>query len=267
MRMRVPTPSVGRPPEPAPADLAGTAELLDDLASASLLASRLLLHPLDAPTAQSLRAMPLENWPGAGISPEARTAGRALAVAVPAPEDREALAALRREQARLLRGPGLPAAIPYESAYTDAERLLFQTSTMQVREAYAAHGLVPPRLHAEPDDHIGLELHFCAILAGRIVDALDSAREEEASAVAGSLSLFLTRHLLVFGFEVAAALRENAPARSLYAQLGELLEELLDGYAQWADSQPAAPCCGGSCGCAAPAASSPASTPPPAESQ
>ena len=70
----------------------------------------------------------------------------------------ERVAALRREWLRLFVGAGTPDAPSWESFYRDPNSQLFSARTLEVREQYRRHGLQIERLHAEPDDHLGLML-------------------------------------------------------------------------------------------------------------
>lgn len=73
--------------------------------------------------------------------------------------------AVAGDYTRLFVGPGKIIAPPWESAQIDDERLTFQEETLAVRGWYRRFGVLPAQLHAEPDDHIGLELAFMAHLA------------------------------------------------------------------------------------------------------
>ncbi|MFR1639199.1 MAG: molecular chaperone [Eggerthellaceae bacterium] len=90
---------------------------------------------------------------------------------------RRARQALKREWFRLFVGAGAPDAPCWESYYTEPNSQMFGERTLEVRAAYRRHGLQIERLHAEPDDHLGLMLGFMAHLCGAEADALagDSA--------------------------------------------------------------------------------------------
>lgn len=61
---------------------------------------------------------------------------------------------------RMFIGPGQLAAPPWESAYANEDKLLFQKETLEVREAYLKYLFLPVQFQQEADDHIGLELDF-----------------------------------------------------------------------------------------------------------
>lgn len=89
------------------------------------------------------------------------------------------------------------AAFPYESVYTDKQRQVMQRSEADAAAMYAAKGLkASPSVFMVPNDHIGLETAFMALLCDQAKQALllgdtaalaDSVREQKS---------FLRAHLL-----------------------------------------------------------------------
>ena len=75
--------------------------------------------------------------------------------------------AVEQDYLRLFVGLGMPLAPPWESAWANDARLLFQRETLDVRYWYRSAGLQLARLHRDPDDHIGLELEFIGLLLER----------------------------------------------------------------------------------------------------
>ena len=59
---------------------------------------------------------------------------------------------------RLFVGPGALEAPPFASVYLEPEPLVMGSTTLDVREMYAAIGLESPWKNKLPDDHISLEL-------------------------------------------------------------------------------------------------------------
>jgi TorA maturation chaperone TorD len=121
-----------------------------------------------------------------------------------------AFQALEAEYARLFVGPGAVVAPPWESVHVSQERLLFQRETFEVRAWYARFGLEAPNLHAEPDDHIGLELSFVAHLATlglRAIQVQDGDRLREAL---DAQRQFLAEHLGMWGPDWCARLEETS---------------------------------------------------------
>jgi TorA maturation chaperone TorD len=118
--------------------------------------------------------------------------------------------ALEAEYARLFVGPGAVVAPPWESVHFSEERLLFQRETFEVRAWYSRFGLEVPNLHAEPDDHIGLELSFVAHLATlglRAIQAHDGDRLREAL---DAQRRFLAEHLGRWGPGWCARVEETS---------------------------------------------------------
>jgi TorA maturation chaperone TorD len=114
----------------------------------------------------------------------------ALSVAGETPED------LRAEHTQLLIGPGKLPAPPWESVYSSGERVIFQRSTLEIRNFYRSQGFIPQLYPKVADDHIALELDFLRLLAQR---ALDAWSERDKTAYAASLQAgndFLVEHLL-----------------------------------------------------------------------
>ena len=70
---------------------------------------------------------------------------------------------------------GLPKTLspPYESVYLGKDHILFESYTLEVRGFYQQFNLHVDHLNKIPDDHIGLELYFCASLCQMCADALE----------------------------------------------------------------------------------------------
>lgn len=108
----------------------------------------------------------------------------------------ERVAALKREWLRLFVGAGTPEAPCWESFYVEPNSPLFGRTTLEVREAYRRRGLQVERLHAEPDDHLGLMLGFVSHLIGAEADARAAGDEAAAAAAAREQEEFLVQHVL-----------------------------------------------------------------------
>ena len=107
---------------------------------------------------------------------------------------------LKLDYNRLFVGLGKTLAPPYESVYLGKEHTLFEARTLEVREFYRRFDIHPNPTHKIPDDHIGLELSFCASLCQKYTDAFAS-NKRQSSHLADSrqgLEQFLTQHLLVW---------------------------------------------------------------------
>ena len=107
----------------------------------------------------------------------------------------EALDVLSSLYCRLFVGPGKVEADPWESVYNEGEAMLFQQSTLDVRKAYVAQGLIPQSYPHVADDHIALELDFMGMLSERMDKALANHDDNLISLCAASTD-FLEKHML-----------------------------------------------------------------------
>ncbi len=179
-------------------------ERLDAFAGAYTLTSRLFLEPPDVALLERLRHPGMfEQWP---LRDDVSRQGALLLVRGAAGDPVD----LARDHQRLFVGPGPLLAAPYESVYRSREGLLFEEQTLQVRAAYRAFGLVAPELNREPDDHLGLELHFLAQVCLRTLDALDTGDEAAADAALAAHQAFLDDHLLTWAPDCLAKVAEHA---------------------------------------------------------
>lgn len=108
--------------------------------------------------------------------------------------DAEELDVLRSVYTRLFVGVKAPPAMPWESSYAGTEGLLFQESTLAVRQAYRDAGFVATAYRREPDDFIATELDFMAELIAECRQML----EEDSAGFRASLKAqenFLLQHL------------------------------------------------------------------------
>lgn len=103
---------------------------------------------------------------------------------------------LHWDYTRMFIGPDKLLAPPWESAYLNEERLLFQEQTMKVRMEYIKHSFISQNHGYEPDDHIGLELDFMSKLSEKLLEAYEKSKEEEFIEVLKSGQSFLNNHLL-----------------------------------------------------------------------
>ncbi|MCB8818239.1 TorD/DmsD family molecular chaperone [Desulfosporosinus shakirovi] len=103
---------------------------------------------------------------------------------------------LHWDYTRLFIGPNKLAAPPWESAYLNEDRLLFQEETLQVRRAYLKYNFLPKDYGHEADDHLGLELDFMYQLGLLSLDALNSENCEDVTAIHRDQREFLKGHLL-----------------------------------------------------------------------
>ena len=105
---------------------------------------------------------------------------------------------VRTEYAELFVGPRPPLAPLYESLYVGSPRRLCTDVTRHVREAYERCGLRAEACAHVPDDHIGYELEFMAVLCERQADAAVAGCFEEEKACLSHQARFLVEHLAVW---------------------------------------------------------------------
>ena len=91
-------------------------------------------------------------------------------------------------------GPDKVRVALWESVYFSRERLTFQEQTLDVRGWYRRFGLQAERIYHEPDDHIGLELAFLALLAQRGISALERGEQDEFNQLLRAQREFFDQH-------------------------------------------------------------------------
>ncbi|MEC4183542.1 molecular chaperone TorD family protein [Adlercreutzia sp. R21] len=97
---------------------------------------------------------------------------------------------------------------PWESVYVTGERLVFQPSTLAVREAYAAWGLAARKKGSEPDDHIATECDFMAKMAQRAAGAFSDGDDVGCKKALVASRAFLSDHLASFAVELGRSLAQ-----------------------------------------------------------
>jgi TorA maturation chaperone TorD len=132
----------------------------------------------------------LDEWP-LPETDEARLGAERVRRSRELGEDAEAI---RRDHDRLYGVSATAQVAPYESVHRGVDRLVFDTHTLDVRRAYEALGLRAPKLHREPDDHIGLEFDFIAQALLMALDAVDAGRDAGGTILIARS--FLHEHLL-----------------------------------------------------------------------
>lgn len=114
----------------------------------------------------------------------------------PAEGEPSFLEKIKSEYTKLLVGPGKMIAYPWESTYTGKETLLFQESTLRVRQFYRKYGYLPQAYPHVADDHISLELHFMTKLSQRTLEAFVQNDLATVHSLLEGQKVFLKYHLL-----------------------------------------------------------------------
>jgi TorA maturation chaperone TorD len=105
---------------------------------------------------------------------------------------------LQWDYTRLFIGIKRLLAPPYESVYTSPEHLVMQQSTREVRGHYGRAGLEIERLYEQPDDHVGLELAFMALLCRQAAAAIEAGESPRCAELLQWQKEFYVRHLSVW---------------------------------------------------------------------
>lgn len=105
---------------------------------------------------------------------------------------------LRHEYMRMFIGPEKLIAPPWESVYRSKEGLLFQESTLTIREIYRKEGYLPEGYPNVPDDSLALELDFMTRMAARSLAALQNGETDELLRTLAVQESFIRVHLLYF---------------------------------------------------------------------
>jgi putative dimethyl sulfoxide reductase chaperone len=125
-------------------------------------------------------------------------------LADPATGTDAAFDALVWDYTRMFIGPGKLAAPPWESAYSNEERLLFQEQTLAVRQVFRSYGLVLATAPANPEDHIGLELDFMYHTCSLAMEQLKAGNVVALEQICRDQLAFLNEHLLAWAPDFAA---------------------------------------------------------------
>lgn len=133
---------------------------------------------------------------------------------------------VKGEYMRLFVGPDKLPAPPWESVYRGEDAVLFQKTTLEVRECYRAFGLLPEAYLHVADDSLALELAFLTTLAERAMQALSAQDEPSLSQTLEGSAHFLREHLLLWIPKFLERLKK-APSDYLYPHMCVILHAFL----------------------------------------
>jgi putative dimethyl sulfoxide reductase chaperone len=102
---------------------------------------------------------------------------------------------LHWDYTRLFIGPYELPAPPWESAYLNKDKLLFQEETRRVRLAYLKYAFLPKHYQQEADDHLGLELDFMYQLSSMAYEKAKVGESKEFKEILNDQMDFLKQHL------------------------------------------------------------------------
>lgn len=135
-------------------------------------------------------------------------------------ENPDFLEEVKSEYTKLLIGPGRLVAYPWESTYNGKENLLFQESTLRVRQFYRKYGYLPQEYPHVADDHIALELHFMSKLSQRALDAFQKDDLKETRSLLDGQQVFLKFHMLNWIPKYAENIKKSKTAH-MYPQFAQ----------------------------------------------
>lgn len=127
-----------------------------------------------------------------------------------AKESPDAFDALKGDYMTLLVGPGKLPAPPWESVYACGEDLLFQESTLEVRQAFLSAGYRASGYPHEADDHLATEMNFMAALSERAQTAYEEGDIERVRESLSRQLRFLSEHLNAWLPQFADRMNKNA---------------------------------------------------------
>ncbi|MBQ9043458.1 MAG: molecular chaperone TorD family protein [Eggerthellaceae bacterium] len=160
-----------------------------------------------------------------GADSDAASAQRHMAEIAAETDDASALA---DEFTRLFLGPAKPLAPLWESVYRESDELLFQQTTLDVREAYKGAGFEARAYPKEADDHLAIELDFMAALVNRTLTALQADDVEAAHANLAYQRMFLADHLTKWTGDLRERAAREIPTNysNFYLYAVALVDEL-----------------------------------------
>lgn len=130
------------------------------------------------------------------------------------------------EYTYLMIGPNKLPAPPWESVYLTKERLIFQQSTLEVRQKYLKYHFLPANYPHEADDHISFELDFMGRLAKSTMECFDNGNVVEIKNLLSDQKAFLEEHLLVWIGDFAKEI-QRSKTHYFYPQIAVLIHEFL----------------------------------------
>lgn len=141
-------------------------------------------------------------------------------------DDGEYVDSLKSAFTRLFLVPGESYVYPWESPYIGKEVMLFQESTLDVRNRYAEYGFAAVEYGHFPEDHVSMMLDFLAHLSTRAFDAFESEEDDETRRILASQGDFIAAHLTDWLPSFCERLAEK-DASGVYARLGCALKAFL----------------------------------------
>jgi len=133
---------------------------------------------------------------------------------------------LKSEYVYLMLGPEKLPAPPWESVYVNKAPLLFQESTLKVRQTYLEYDLLPAAYPHEADDHLALELNYMAHLAQLSRESFEKNDIHQMRKTLSDQKAFLENHLLVWIGDFAEQI-QSSKKRYFYPQMASLTKHIV----------------------------------------
>lgn len=133
---------------------------------------------------------------------------------------------LHWDYTRLFIGPFQLPAPPWESTYVRKDRLLFQSTTMSVRNYYDKYGFIVADFNMEADDHVGLELDFIYHLNELCLKMAQANDIQKLNGLLKDQQKFLKEHLLRFVPQFSQQVIEGADT-TFYKGFARILQHYL----------------------------------------
>ena len=133
---------------------------------------------------------------------------------------------LHWDYTRLFIGPFKLPAPPWESTYVRKDGLLFQGTTMNVRQYYEKYGFIVRDFNMEADDHVGLELDFMYHLNELTIEMAQKNDIQKLNYLLKDQHKFLNEHLLEFVPQLCGLVIEEADT-AFYKGLARILQHYL----------------------------------------
>jgi len=130
---------------------------------------------------------------------------------------------LHWDYTRMFIGPYELPAPPWESAFLNKDRLLFQEETLKVRRAYLKYAFLAKDFGHEADDHLGLELDFMYQLSELAKTKLNKQDVVGLMEVLEDQKAFLKEHILLWVPDLCKNIVENAQTQ-FYKGMAMILE-------------------------------------------
>lgn len=127
---------------------------------------------------------------------------------------------------RLFLGMSADPVSPYESVYTSEERMMMQEARDDMLRVYHELHLQKPKTFNLPEDHISLEFEVVAILAERIIEALENGNVEAADELLATTKDFESRHLAWVNEFCDNVIKQATT--SFYSGLAEMTTETIE---------------------------------------